>query len=60
MDKLFVKSFRHTLTIDSVGITRDGQISNMYHGVEDIQNKILRLTDEKSVISEILLGEFFK
>lgn len=54
VDKLFVKSFRHTLTIDSVGITRDGQISNMYHGVEDIQNKILRLTDEKSVISEIL------
>lgn len=54
LDKLYVKSFRHTLTIDSVGMKINGDISNMYHGVEDIENKILRLTDEKATISEIL------
>ena len=54
LDKLYVKSFRHTLTIDSVGMKINGEISNMYHGVEDIENKVLRLTDEKATISEIL------
>lgn len=54
VDVLFTKSFRHTLTVDSVGITIDGQISNIYHGVEDIQNKVLRLTDGKPVVSEVL------
>ena len=54
LDRLYVKSFRHTLTIDSVGMKINGEISNMYHGVEDIENKVLRLTDEKATISEIL------
>ena len=54
IDRLFVKSFRHTLTIDSIGMTRSGEISNIYHGVEDAHNKILRLTDENAVISEML------
>lgn len=52
VDELYRKSFRHTLTIDSIGVRRDGMISSSYNGVEDIRDKVLRLTDENSSISE--------
>lgn len=54
LDELYEKSFRHTLTIDSLGVRRDGKVSNGYGGLEDIQTKTLRLTDATSTISEIL------
>lgn len=54
LDELYEKSFRHTLTIDSLGVRRDGKVSNSYGGLEDIQSKTLRLTGESSPISEIL------
>lgn len=52
VDELYRKSFRHSLTIDSVGVRRDGMVSSSYNGMEDIRDKILRLTDENSTISE--------
>ena len=52
VDELYRKSFRHSLTIDSIGVRRDGMVSSSYNGIEDIHNKILRLTDENSAISE--------
>jgi len=52
VDELYRKSFRHTLTVDSIGVRRDGMISSSYNGIEDIRDKILRLTDENSTISE--------
>jgi len=52
VDELYRKSFRHSLTIDSIGVRRDGMISSSYNGIEDIRDKILRLTDENSTISE--------
>lgn len=52
VDELYRKAFRHTLTIDSIGVRRDGLVSSSYNGIEDIQNKVLRLTDETGSISE--------
>ena len=54
VDELYQKSFRHTLTIDSIGVRRDGMVSSSYNGIEDIRDKILRLTDGTSSISENL------
>ncbi len=55
VDELFKKAFTHTLTIDSVGFSSNGKISNMHKGVEDIHAKILRLTSPNVTISESLL-----
>ncbi len=55
LDELHEKSFRHTLTIDSIGISRNGRISDVYGGVSDARNRIVRLSDEKAVVSETLL-----
>ena len=52
VDELYRKSFRHSLTIDSIGVRRDGMVSSSYNGMEDIRDKVLRLTDENSTISE--------
>ncbi len=55
VDELFKKAFTHTLTIDSVGFSSNGKISNMHKGVEDNHAKILRLTSRNATISESLL-----
>ncbi len=55
MDELCEKAFRHTLTIDSVGIRRDGKYIDRYNGISDIRKKTVRLSDEKAMISEGLL-----
>lgn len=55
VDELFKKAFTHTLTIDSVGFSSNGKVSNMHNGVEDIHAKILRLTSANVTISESLL-----
>lgn len=54
LDVLYEKSFRHALTIDSLGVRRDGMVSDGYGGLDDIKTKTLRLTDPKVIISEIL------
>ncbi len=54
IDELHEKAFRHTLTIDSIGVRRDGRVSDAYNGVSDYHNHIVRLSDERAVISEIL------
>ena len=55
VDELFKKAFTHTLTIDSVGFSSNGKVSDMHKGVEDIHAKILRLTSANVTISESLL-----
>lgn len=55
VDELFKKAFTHTLTIDSVGFSSSGKVTNMHHGVEDIRAKVLRLTSANVTISESLL-----
>ena len=57
VDELYRKSFRHTLTVDSIGVRRDGMVSSSYNGIEDIRDKILRLTDENSTISEGVVSQ---
>ena len=52
MDELYQKSFRHSLTIDSIAVKSDGMVSNSYGGMEDVRDKILRLTDDNGIISE--------
>ena len=54
LDLLYEKSFRQALTIDSLGVRRDGMVSDGYGGLEDIKTKTLRLTEPKVIISEIL------
>ncbi len=52
LDELHAKSFRHTLSIESIGISRDGRISDTYGGVSDLHNRVVRVTNEKAVVSE--------
>lgn len=52
---LHEKSFRHTLTIDSIGISSTGRVTNLYHGVEDVHDRVLRLTTDNATISEALM-----
>jgi len=54
LDELYEKSFRQSLTIDSLGVRRDGMVSDGYGGLEDIKTKTLRLTHPDAIISEIL------
>ena len=53
-EELCRKAFRHTLTIDSLGISRNGKLCNAYGGLSDIKNKTIRLTDANSKISELI------
>ena len=53
-EELCRKAFRHTLTIDSLGISRDGKLCNAYGGLSDIKTKTIRLTDANSKISELI------
>lgn len=55
VDELCEKAFRHTLTIDSIGIRRDGKYVDRYNGMADIRAKAIRLTDENAMISEGLI-----
>ncbi len=54
LDVLYEKSFRQALTIDSLGVRRDGMVSDGYGGLADIKTKTLRLTEPNVIISEIL------
>lgn len=49
------KAFRHTLTVDSIGVRRDGKFYDPYDGIADIRSKTIRLTESTSTISESLL-----
>ena len=55
MNILHEKSFRHTLTIDSIGISSTGRVTNLYHGAEDVHDRVLRLTSDNATISEALM-----
>lgn len=54
LDELYQKSFQHMLTIDSIGVRRDGMVSNAYGGLEDIRSKTIRLTGQSGTITEVL------
>ena len=52
---LHERIFRHTMTIDSIGVTSNGRITDLYNGVDDIHRKVLRMTSEDTAISEVLM-----
>ena len=52
VDEIYRRSFRQLLSVDSIGVRRDGMVTSLYNGVDDVHNKILRLTDENAEISE--------
>ncbi len=52
LDEIYQKAYRQTLTVDSIALSTDGRITNSYKGLEDIRDKVLRLTDDSTPISE--------
>ena len=54
LDELYRKAFQHLLTIDSLGVRRDGKVSNAYGGLEDMRTKTVRLTGQNAPITDVL------
>ena len=54
-EELYQKIFMHALTIDSIGFDSNGKKANRYHGLQDIENKVLRLTAPSVSVSEGLM-----
>lgn len=52
LSELQQRAFKQTLTVDSVGFSRMGKINDGFGGMQDIHNKIIRLTDENAPFSE--------
>ena len=54
-EELYQKIFMHALTIDSIGFESNGKKANRYHGLQDVENKVLRLTSPGVSVSEGLM-----
>ena len=54
-EELYRKIFMHALSIDSIGFDSSGKKANRYHGLQDIENKVLRLTSPGVSVSEGLM-----
>ena len=54
LDELYRKAFQHLLTIESLGVRRDGMVSNAYGGLEDMRTKTVRLTGQNAPITDVL------
>lgn len=54
-EELYRKIFMHALSIDSIGFHSSGKKANRYHGLQDIENKVLRLTSPGVSVSEGLM-----
>ncbi len=52
ISELQQRSFKQTLTVDSVGFSRDGKINDGFGGMQDIKDKVIRLTDENTSFTE--------
>lgn len=52
VDEIYRRSFKQLLSVDSIGVKRDGMVTSYCNGVEDVHNKVLRLTDDTAAISE--------
>ena len=52
LDEIYQKAYRQTLTVDSIALSTNGRFTNAYKGLEDIRDKVLRLTDDSAPISE--------
>ena len=53
LNDLIKKAFCHALSIDCVGMQSNGMIINPYGGLEDIRNKVVRLSTPDATVSEI-------